>query len=187
MERASPDWPGQLGVGSDSFRFHVLAEMIRQHSSDQDSVLEVGCGSGQLRRLLPHRRYHGFDLSRDEIEKAQAAFPADRWTIADGDTIVLHEQYDVIVFNESLYYLAPHAIWRYETMLRPSGIIAASIFRRGRFHRNQRVLRELSLVGPLIESVTIDADGVIWDLRIFSGTWTRRPGETRRIVTRTHR
>jgi SAM-dependent methyltransferase len=71
-------------------------------------VLDVGCGHGRLLQLLSGAafgRYMGVDISTVAIEKARAlGIPRADFAVADFQVWQPEDPFDVIVFNESLYY-----------------------------------------------------------------------------------
>ena len=96
-------------------------------------VLDVGCGEGVLARtLLPgrYRSYLGIDLSSVAVARAaERATPPMRFEVADGATFHTDERFDVIAFNESLYYFDQpvEAAERYATLLASDGVLLVSM------------------------------------------------------------
>ena len=91
-------------------RFGVIAAYI-QRLRPQARILDLGCGPGLLLDYLSpacFRSYLGVDLSEVAIARAKATWPADQCSFHQGsiEEFAQEEQYDVIVFNEVLYYLA---------------------------------------------------------------------------------
>ncbi len=90
-------------------RHYVIAGMLRSLRSSGARVLDVGCGTGALVPHLPGNvaRYVGIDLSSEAIRICRA-----KTGTADSQTFVAtsfddyapREYFDVIVFNEMLYY-----------------------------------------------------------------------------------
>lgn len=156
------DWSGPLGRGADSFRFPLLAELVNAHSTG--SVLEIGCGSGALRELLKTTDYTGVDPSFDII-KASAGFPDDTWLQQDGETFVPSRTFDVMIFNESLYYMDLRTLPRLSTFVNPGGFVAASVFRKGLFGANAAAWRAVRALG-LIAEINLKAGGARWDIGI---------------------
>ncbi len=72
------------------------------------SVLEIGCGSGDLLGRLRARRKVGVDLSPRQIEAAQARFPQDEFHVQAGELLDLaapggkRETFDVIIVSDTL-------------------------------------------------------------------------------------
>ncbi|WP_166657912.1 class I SAM-dependent methyltransferase [Actinokineospora alba] len=113
------------------------------------SVLDVGCGEGVLQeRYLPHgySNYVGVDISAVAVEKLKDR-EDERTAFVQGDaeSTVPEGKFDVIVFNESLYYFEdPLAVMtRYAEVLAPDGIFLVSMFQGSRRARSvlEHVLR----------------------------------------------
>ncbi|QNR85286.1 class I SAM-dependent methyltransferase [Pedobacter riviphilus] len=72
------------------------------------SVLDVGCGQGVLYHYLKAAaeplNYMGIDISGNAIGKAKASFPEANFKQLDFDYQKLEGKFDVIIFNETLYY-----------------------------------------------------------------------------------
>jgi SAM-dependent methyltransferase len=121
-----------LGQLAELSRYSVLVGYML-HFKPGGAVLDVGCGEGVLlRRLEPHgySRYVGVDLSSSAIT-ALAERHSERLSFfaADGEHYVPTEQFDIIVFNEVLYFFHDPlgAVERYASSLRSGGILLVSI------------------------------------------------------------
>ena len=66
------------------------------------SVLEVGCGSGELLRSIRARRRVGIDVSPVQIKAARAALPDAEFHVQSGELLELDETFDVIVVSDTL-------------------------------------------------------------------------------------
>ncbi|CAD6559874.1 Ubiquinone biosynthesis O-methyltransferase, mitochondrial [Paraburkholderia kirstenboschensis] len=79
------------------------------HFKPAARVLDVGCGTGILARWLSGAAissYLGIDLSEAAIEKArQSNIQGAEFAVADGTAFKTSQLFDVIVFNEVLYYI----------------------------------------------------------------------------------
>ena len=98
------------------------------------SILDAGCGEGLLAeklKILPYKSYLGMDVSREAIAIATRRLGDDRsrFTVADAWAFETDEHFDVIVFNQSLYYLTDPAgiLKKYRAMLNPGGRIIVSM------------------------------------------------------------
>ena len=62
---------------------HYYALLIPEDAT----VLEIGCGAGELLSLLPNRRVTGVDLSAKHIEAARAAVPHGVFHVQAGEEL----------------------------------------------------------------------------------------------------
>lgn len=94
-----------------------LARLISEYASTRGTpvrVLDVGCGNGGLARLLckePGIAYTGIDISETALATARTVVPNAHFIAADAE----HPPpgigtFDVLVFNEVLYYMNPDRV-----------------------------------------------------------------------------
>ena len=114
---ASEDWSSHYTASEYYFLWSVIVDRIQ--AAGAKSILEVGCGPGQLASLIRDKvgcRYIGFDFSQRRIEHAQKAYPGlsfvlqdafqtDLFTTCDYDTVVCtefleHVEGDTVVFGK---------------------------------------------------------------------------------------
>ncbi|MBV8144675.1 MAG: class I SAM-dependent methyltransferase [Gammaproteobacteria bacterium] len=156
-----------LGTLSELARFSVLAGYVC-HLKPGAAVLDIGCGQGFLLRRLPvsgYSRYAGIDLSASAISNARE-HDSERSTflVADCESYVPEEPFDVIVFNEVLCCLRHplHTVERYRRSLSPGGLLLVSLCTAAR--GSTAILRRLKQrYAPLDEvRLTHDARKVSW-------------------------
>ena len=66
------------------------------------SVLEIGCGSGELLALLHAGRKSGIDLSAAQIAAARQRLPDATFFVQAGEFLELTEKFDVIIISDTL-------------------------------------------------------------------------------------
>jgi 2-polyprenyl-3-methyl-5-hydroxy-6-metoxy-1,4-benzoquinol methylase len=145
--RTSAEWSTAYGAGSLAY-YEQLDELGRYSAivgyvgwiastlepSRAPSVLDVGCGSGLLRRRLAGldlSEYVGIDLSDAAIEAARSeSFAHSRFVVGDVATEALGE-FDVVVLNEVLYYAADAQVFlrRIDELVREGGFVVVSMWR----------------------------------------------------------
>ena len=98
------------------------------------NILDAGCGEGLLAeklKILPYKSYLGMDVSKEAIALATGRLGDERsrFTVADALAFDTDERFDVIVFNQSLYYLSEPAalLVKYQKLLTPNGRIIVSM------------------------------------------------------------
>jgi len=120
-----------------------LYPFIEKHAKG-GSILDLGCGSGNTGSELAadsYRDYTGVDVSDVAIEKAKKSTEkcgrADKSRFFESDilTYVPAQQFDVILFRDSLYYVPrlklKGMLDRYSTHLRPDGVFIVRLWEAG--------------------------------------------------------
>lgn len=112
-------------------RYSIIAGYC-QFLKPAGSVLDIGCGTGLLaQRLAAGTPYIGIDLSEaavtqaDQLHLVNATFIA-----ADANCYEPSQTFDIIVFNESLWYLKNPGdqVKRYQRFLTPGGYFVVSMW-----------------------------------------------------------
>jgi len=93
--------PTELRWGARGYR-KLLAHYYNLIVPAEASVLEVGCGSGELLAQIKATRKTGIDLSARQIAAAQLRVPDARFHVAAGELAELNEQFDVIIISDTL-------------------------------------------------------------------------------------
>ena len=126
------DWD-YLRSSAEAPRFGVVAAYCTLFAP-AGSVLEVGCGEGILLRHLDRNGladFTGIDISPVAIDKARS-LEGDRvgFLCASAESFDPVRQFDVIVFNEVLYYLDDplDVVRRYDDALLDGGHFIVSMF-----------------------------------------------------------
>jgi trans-aconitate methyltransferase len=113
-------------------RFNTLIQLTHEYFQNS-RILEMGCGEGLLlRKIEPVYSYFlGIDISRVAISKAlDLKCEKANFVIADMDDYRPSERFDLIIFNESVYYAKKpvELIEYYMQFLNEGGVVATSIF-----------------------------------------------------------
>jgi len=154
---------GELG------RFSVLVGYLHE-LKPIGAVLDIGCGEGLLFKRLQTTscpQYLGLDISAAAIEKARA-MGTGPFICTDAEHFVPTDTYDVIIFNESLYYfLDPVAtVVRYTSALRPDGIMIVSTFLSSR--RGRAILRALKRQFAVVDETSIAHAAQRWTCSVLA-------------------
>lgn len=132
-----------------------IAHLVEIHSNN-GCILDMGCGTGRLLRELnptTFTQYTGVDISEIAIESAITRcqdFPLHEgkaeFIVADILEFRPQRDYDVIVFQECLFYLKRDQIVeivsRYSTHLTQNGAIITRFFNKDRYGWIMDLLRE---------------------------------------------
>jgi SAM-dependent methyltransferase len=93
--------PVTLQAGARAYR-GLLAHYYNLLIPADASVLEIGCGAGELLAQLRARRKVGVDLSPTQLAAARARLPDAEFFEQAGETLELRETFDVIVVSDTL-------------------------------------------------------------------------------------
>jgi 2-polyprenyl-3-methyl-5-hydroxy-6-metoxy-1,4-benzoquinol methylase len=120
-----------LHSGQELPRYSVIVGYCRQ-LKPSGSVLDIGCGEGLLARWLAGAcpRYVGIDLSAEAIALARAkSLSFAEFEVADAADYRPTSQFDVVVFNECLYYFdrPSELASRLAGALAPGGVVIVSL------------------------------------------------------------
>jgi SAM-dependent methyltransferase len=145
-------------------RYSMLAGYFR-FLKPGGSLLDIGCGEGILQaRLGPasYSRYLGVDVSSEAIRRAlHRADEKTSFVCADAAHFCPDEHFDVVVFNESLYYFGdPVGVFkRYLQWLNDDGIVLVSTFSSPRSLAVRRAIRKAF---PLVDEVRVIHGRRLW-------------------------
>jgi SAM-dependent methyltransferase len=161
------DYIGQL---QENGRYWAIIGYMYAFKSGGE-YLDVGCGDGVLFerfKLLGYQRYVGIDISEAAIKKLRTKNDArTNFVQADGNVHVPTGQFDVIIFNESLYYLSDplRSLERYARSLKPGGCIIVSTYTASR--RSLAILRDTKRAFEPIEEITTIQGARSWLCTVF--------------------
>ena len=98
--------PTQLNRYSRGYR-ELLARHYRYLIPPTASVLEIGCGGGDLLALLPNEDVAGVDVSAVQIERARTRVPHGQFRVSAGETLeAAGRAYDFVILSETLNFAA---------------------------------------------------------------------------------
>lgn len=159
--------------------FHAPAELPRQllvaglaaTLHPQPRVLDVGCGSGLMARLLQAhqpRRYLGIDLSDEGLALARAlALPGAEFRAENFETWRPSEMFDVIILSECVGYARdPGALVQgLFPALAADGHLIISYYRSGHW---EALWRRIETGTTARQTTTLsNPEGQTWDIKVL--------------------
>lgn len=139
------------------------------------ALLDLGCGEGLLLEALDgqsYSRYLGVDISSTAIARApQGSDDRVGFEIADIGQFVPRETFDIIVFNETLYYLSdPIAcLQRYAASLRKDGLFIISMYLHGKDPLWRKIAQHFTIVDT---TTVINKKGAEWHCKVVRAPQT---------------
>jgi len=134
-------------------------------------ILDVGCGTGILCDFLDRKQrknYVGIDISTVAISRAKQKFNLN-FTCSDAMYFDPARKFDVIIFNEILYYTDFESVLnKYIDVINPNGIFIFSIYRKG--NQFDVIWKAIARIFHVIEVVEITVGNntgtVTWNIEV---------------------
>ena len=129
--------PVQAAMAQD-LHDHVRVKLEGRHVGN---ILELGCGSGRLTRMLrttwPGARIVSIDIANDMLELARRDCPSIDFVLADAEALLQNcdERFDLLISNATVqWFQTPeYSLPRCRTLLNPSGLAVLTTFGRDTF------------------------------------------------------
>ena len=132
-EFASGHWTAVFDSSKEIPRYGVVAAYIHAYNPHA-AILDLGCGQGTLHKYMSqYKSYLGVDFSEEAIKMAQSLTSnTDVFVQADIETYIPDQKFDLIIFNECLYYLEYplDVLKRYEAFLNAGAAMIISLHTR---------------------------------------------------------
>ncbi len=87
------------------YYYEEVERIVRFHVPRGASVLEIGCGTGDLLAALAPSRGVGVDLSTKAVEIARSKHPGLTFLTGDAENIPLSEPFDYVLLSDLIGYL----------------------------------------------------------------------------------
>ncbi|MEY2527690.1 MAG: hypothetical protein QOE73_2461 [Verrucomicrobiota bacterium] len=159
-----------LDSASEIAHYMVIVGYV-QHFCANPAILDVGCGHGRLLQLLepyPFKGYLGVDFCAEAIERGHSLTSAGaRFERVDFEEFVPPDRYDVIVFNESIYYSArpEEVLRRYMGALTADGVMIVSMC-QNRWQGS--IWTALESVAEIVHSTAVtNEQNLTWHVRVL--------------------
>ncbi|MDQ5822901.1 MAG: class I SAM-dependent methyltransferase [Chloroflexota bacterium] len=172
----------------DEIAHHMIILGYIHYARRPPSILDVGCGQGRLFELLKNFRfksYLGIDVSRVAIGRTRSlARKKARFEVANFEEWQPSKRFNMIIFNESLYYAARplEVLVRYSRWLTRGGSIIVSMWRCS---QNMAIWQDIHREFKVANAHTVEnRRGQIWDIELLrprnalqrlSGHWVTLP------------
>jgi 2-polyprenyl-3-methyl-5-hydroxy-6-metoxy-1,4-benzoquinol methylase len=175
-------WEAEYAAGSWDY-LRAISELPRysiivgytENFRPNGAVLDIGCGEGVLAPLIRNScsRYLGVDLSAEAVHRAAPLEDAKtQFRQGDASSFVPDDKFDVIVFNEMLYYLEQplDIVRRYAPFLSDGGIFITSNVVSRRSFAARKALQ--SAYTPRAWVHVSSAEQISWEVQVIGGHGT---------------
>jgi len=144
------------------------------YGGKRPDVLDIGCGQGRLAELMDRSRfgrYLGVDLSANAIQQARQRAVVDgvAFEVADSNVWEPSDRFDVVVFNESLYYLEQplEVLARSTRWLAGDGLVIISMFRGANVKRLWRQIDKTPTLRLQDRTMVRNYYRLTWDVAAY--------------------
>lgn len=151
-------------------RYSIILGYI-QFLQGTESILDVGCGEGILCERLceeMYTRYVGIDFSSVAIDRVSVQKnDKNRFYVAKIEEFITHEKFDIIIFNECLYYFEDpiSILQRYEDFLSENGMFIVSMHQ---IDNHQKLWEKIDKNYFINDSVSVtNKKGVCWTIKVL--------------------
>lgn len=90
---------------SKSYYWNSITKYFNYFCHDESSVIEIGCGTGELIHQIKGSRKVGIDFSEKMIEEAKKQYPNEDFRLMSAEDISINQQFDVIILSNLIGYL----------------------------------------------------------------------------------
>jgi SAM-dependent methyltransferase len=88
-----------------SYYWDDITEYCNYFSHETLSVLEIGCGTGELLQKIKGEKKVGIDYSPLMIEKAKSQFPNLEFKVMAAENILLEEKFDLVILSNLIGFV----------------------------------------------------------------------------------
>ncbi|RMH51791.1 MAG: glycosyltransferase [Zetaproteobacteria bacterium] len=100
MAEERPRW-----VRRNRYYYSELIRWLKANIPEDGTVLEIGCGTGDLLAALPNRLRYGIDFSPRMVELARARYPDLHLAVMDAQALGFSAPFDYIVLSDLVGHL----------------------------------------------------------------------------------
>ena len=90
---------------SKSYYWDSLSKYCDYFIQEDRSIIEIGCGTGELLHMVKGSRKVGIDFSKEMIHHAREQYPDITFHVMDAMEITLNEKFDVIILSNLIGWL----------------------------------------------------------------------------------
>jgi predicted TPR repeat methyltransferase len=156
-------------MSKESLRYEAIVNQIKKTQINNPTILDLGCGYGALNdylKITDYASFVGVDFSSNAIQRAIAKnYPNSEFLVADIHQFSPKNTFDIIIFNEVLYYLEDQMgiITKCYNYFTSQGYFIFSFY-GGR----EDLVIEIEKKYQLIQKDTVQqADGVLWNVCLY--------------------
>lgn len=159
-------------MGNEKQRYETIVNFIRESAIENPKILDLGCGYGALNEYLDKNDYGfslGIDLSSNAIQRAKyKKYPNAEFQVADIHQFIPNQKFDIIIFNEVLYYLDNQLeiVSKFSNYFNEEGYFIFSFY-----GIREDLIQELGATYTLVKKEIISqSDAIFWGICMYKIT-----------------
>jgi 2-polyprenyl-3-methyl-5-hydroxy-6-metoxy-1,4-benzoquinol methylase len=145
---ASGRW-AYMKDSAESHRYSIIIGCCEYYKSGNRKILDIGCGEGILQKRVAYSEYVGVDMNIEAIRLAKREEGENtKFILAPAEEYQPCDLYDVIIFNEALYYIKNpmEVLAKYRSFLANNGILIICMFQTNLARKIWKKIRETDMV-----------------------------------------
>lgn len=87
------------------YYYNSIDKILKYHVPSGSSVLEIGCGTGDLLNALNPSRGVGIDISANMVDIASSKYPNLEFRVGDMEDINIYEKFDYVIISDVIGYI----------------------------------------------------------------------------------
>lgn len=148
-------------------RFWEELEFLKDHTTHDDHVIDIGCGNGRFSPLIKerHAKYTGIDYSEKLIAEARRLHPNEEFLVSDGKTIPFPPHSFDVAYSFAVLHHIPSRERRAQfikeiaRVLHPDGILVLTVWNLWRAKYFGRLLK--TAFGKILGKNDLDIGDVL--------------------------
>ncbi|HAY34131.1 MAG TPA: glycosyltransferase [Ignavibacteria bacterium] len=91
-------------ISRSRYYYKNISDFLKFSIPEGSSIIEIGCGIGNLLNDLNPSRGVGIDISEGMISEARVRYPRFEFYVMDAENITLNEKFDFIIISDTIGY-----------------------------------------------------------------------------------
>lgn len=91
-------------ISRNKYYYENIAGFLKFNIPEGSSIVEIGCGIGNLLYDLNPSRGVGIDISEEMISEAKVRYPQFEFLVMDSENITLNEKFDFVIISDTIGY-----------------------------------------------------------------------------------
>ena len=87
------------------YYYRELENLLKFFIPNRDSILEVGCGTGDFLNALKPKEGVGIDISREMIDLSKKKYPEYEFYVMDAEDMAIKRKFDYVIMSDLLGHL----------------------------------------------------------------------------------